>query len=156
MITENMKAPDFKLKDQVGVWKSLADYSGKPLVLYFYPRDDTPGCTTEACSFRDDYSVYQELGAEIVGISADDEESHTKFTTKYELPFTLLADIDHTVCEAYGVWGKKQNFGKEYFGIKRTTFLIDRDGMVSKVFKNVKPASHSEQVISAVKQLLEK
>jgi len=153
MIQENEKAPDFKLKDQGGNTVRLKDFAGKPLVLYFYPRDDTPGCTTEACSFRDDYSIYKEMGAEIVGVSADDEESHTKFVKKYDLPFTLLADTDHEVCEKYGVWVKKNKFGKEYYGIKRTTFLIDGDRKVAKVFEGVKPASHSAEVIEAVREL---
>ena len=153
MIKENTKAPDFKLQNQEGRSVSLADFSGKPLILYFYPKDDTPGCTTEACSFRDDYSVYQQMNVEIVGISPDDVKSHDKFAEKYELPFELLADDGQQVCEAYGVWGKKKNFGKEYFGVKRTTFLIDADGMVRKVFEGVKPASHSQEVIEAVKTL---
>ena len=154
MIKENEKAPQFELKDQDGKLVRLQDFAGKPLVLYFYPRDNTPGCTTEACNFRDDYSAYQELGVEIVGVSTDDETSHTKFITKFELPFTLLADVDHKVCEAYGVWGKKKNYGREYFGVMRTTFLIDRDGKVVKVFEGVKPADHSAEVITAVKELL--
>ena len=153
MINENSKAPEFKLKDQTGEWKSFADFSGKPLILYFYPRDDTPGCTTEACNFRDDYSVYKDLNVQIVGISQDSVVSHSKFASKYDLPFTLLADVDHAVCDAFGVWVKKKNFGKEYFGVKRTTFLIDKDGVVVKIFKGVKPAVHSEQVIAAIKNL---
>ena len=156
MILEKSKAPGFKLKDQSGEWKTLENYAGNLLILYFYPRDNTPGCTTEACNFRDDFGIYKDLGVEIVGISTDDEESHTKFITKFDLPFTLLADGGHEVCEAYGVWAKKKNFGKEYFGIKRTTFLIDEEGMVVKVFKNVKPASHSEQVINAIEELQRK
>jgi peroxiredoxin Q/BCP len=153
MIKENEQAPDFELKDQDGKTVSLSDFAGKPLVLYFYPRDDTPGCTKEACDFRDDYALYEELGAAIVGVSPDDEQSHTKFAMKHELPFTLLADVDHQVSEAYGTWAKKKNFGKEYFGIKRTTFLIDGAGKVAKVFEGVKPDAHSAEVIEALKNL---
>ena len=154
MITRNEKAPQFELKDQDGNLVRLQDFAGKPLVLYFYPRDNTPGCTTEACNFRDDYSIYQKLGVEIVGVSPDDEKSHTKFITKNDLPFTLLADVDNRVCETYGVWAKKKNFGKEYFGVKRTTFLINKDGKIAKVFKGVKPSAHSAEVIAAIKELL--
>lgn len=153
MIKENSKAPDFELPNQDGQTVTLADFSGKPLILYFYPKDDTPGCTTEACNFRDDYSVYQGLDVAIAGVSPDDVASHVKFAGKYDLQFPLLADEGHKVCEAYGVWGKKKNFGKEYFGVHRTTFLIDGDGMVRKVFEGVKPASHSQEVIEAVKAL---
>jgi len=153
MIKENSKAPDFELQNQDGQTVTLADFSGKPLILYFYPKDDTPGCTTEACNFRDDYSVYQGLNVAIAGVSPDDVASHGKFAGKYDLQFPLLADEGHKVCEAYGVWGKKKNFGKEYFGVNRTTFLIDGEGVVRKVFKGVKPASHSQEVIEAVKAL---
>jgi len=153
MIKENAKAQKFELLNQDGETVKLDDFAGKPLILYFYPRDNTPWCTTEACNFRDDYAVYQDLGIEIVGVSPDDEKSHTKFVTKYDLPFTLLADVEHAVCEEYGVWAKKKNFGKEYFGVNRTTFLIDKKGVVARVFKGVKPASHSSEVIAAVKEL---
>ncbi len=153
MIKENSKAPDFELPNQDGQTVTLADFAGKPLILYFYPKDDTPGCTTEACNFRDDYSVYQGLDVAIVGVSPDDVTSHGKFAGKYDLQFPLLADEGHKVCEAYGVWGKKKNFGKEYFGVHRTTFLIDGEGVVRKVFEGVKPASHSQEVIEAVKAL---
>ena len=155
MIKENTQAPDFALLNQEGKSISLKDFSGKALILYFYPKDDTPGCTTEACSFRDDYSVYQGMNVDIVGVSPDNVDSHGKFAEKYDLPFELLSDDGHQVCEAYGVWGKKKNFGKEYDGVHRTTFLIDADGMVRKVFKGVKPASHSQEVIEAVKALSE-
>ncbi len=153
MIKENSKAPDFKLLNQDGEIVALKDLLGTPLILYFYPKDDTPGCTKEACNFRDDYSRYQDLDVEIVGVSPDSVKSHTKFAEKHALPFMLLADEDHQVSERYGVWGKKKNFGKEYFGIMRTTFLIDKDGMVRRVFEGVKPADHSEEVIEAVKSL---
>jgi peroxiredoxin Q/BCP len=153
MIKENTKAPDFKLLNQEGKSVSLSDFAGKPLILYFYPKDDTPGCTTEACNFRDDYSVYKDLDVEIVGISPDDVASHGKFAEKYALPFMLLADEGHRVSEAYGAWGKKINFGKEYDGILRTTFLIDGKGVVRRVFEGVKPDGHSQEVMEALKAL---
>jgi len=153
MIEENAKAPSFELPNQDGKQVSLADFKGKTLVLYFYPKDNTSGCTTEACNFRDDYSAYEGLGVEIVGVSPDGVDSHSKFAGKYELPFMLLADEGHKVSEAYGVWALKKNYGREYFGIKRTTFLIDGDGVVKRVFKGVKPAEHSAEVIEAIKAL---
>lgn len=150
MISENTTAPDFKLLDETGEPRALSDYLGKPVVLYFYPKDDTPGCTKEACSFRDDYSVYQDAGVIILGVSPDKPKSHAKFKAKYNLPFTLLADEDHKVCELYGVWGLKKFMGREYEGVLRTTFLIDEHGMVKKVFPNVKPDGHSSQVLAAL------
>jgi thioredoxin-dependent peroxiredoxin len=147
-IQENELAPDFSLVDENGVTRKLSDYLGKNVVLYFYPKDDTPGCTTEACSFRDDYSDYEKAGVVILGVSADSPKSHAKFKEKYHLPFTLLADEKHDVCEIYGVWSKKKMMGKEFFGILRTTFLITKDGKVKKVFENVKPAGHSKEILS--------
>ena len=120
-------------------------------MLYFYPKDDTPGCTTEACKFRDDYSAYQEAGVVILGVSPDSPKSHAKFKAKYQLPFTLLADEDHKVCEMYGVWGRKKFMGREYDGVLRTTFLIGEDGVIKKVFEDVKPADHSAEVLAALK-----
>lgn len=151
-VQPNQPAPDFSLADENGTVRSLKDYRGQPVVLYFYPKDDTPGCTTEACNFRDDYHVYAENGVVILGVSPDDSASHTKFKNKFDLPFTLLADEGHKVCEAYGVWGLKKNYGKEYYGVLRTTFLIGPDGKVLKVFENVKPDGHSAQVLEALKQ----
>ena len=144
-------APDFTLFDETGVMRKLSDYRGKPVVLYFYPKDDTPGCTTEACNFRDDYGLYQEAGGGILGVSPDNSKSHTKFKTKFGLPFTLLADDGHKVCESYGVWGRKKFMGREYDGVFRTTFLIDARGMIVKVFENVKPDGHSAEVLAALK-----
>ena len=148
-----IKAPEFSLNDQNGKPHSLSDYLGKQVLLYFYPKDDTSGCTTEACNFRDDYSAYQDADVVILGVSADDEKSHTKFIEKYELPFDLLADTDKNVVEQYKVWGLKKMYGKEYHGIFRTTYLLDRAGKIAKVFENVKPADHSKEVLEAVAAL---
>lgn len=153
MIMEKTKAPDFELKNEKGEIVKLSDYLGETVILYFYPKDDTPGCTTEACNFRDDYSQYERAGVKILGVSPDSTKSHEKFKTKHGLPFPLLSDEDHQVAEAYGVWGLKKIMGKEYFGILRTTFLIDKKGMVARVFEGVKPASHSEEVLQAIKAL---
>ena len=149
----NQVAPDFSLPDENGTVRRLSDYRGKPVVLYFYPKDDTPGCTTEACNFRDNYSAYIGTDVVILGVSPDTTKSHAKFKQKYELPFTLLADEGHKVCELYGVWGIKKNYGREYEGVFRTTFLIDPKGKIAKVFENVKPAEHSAEVLDAVKQV---
>jgi peroxiredoxin Q/BCP len=145
-------APDFILIDESGTSRRLSDYRGQYVVLYFYPKDDTPGCTTEACNFRDDYSAYIEAGVSILGVSPDSQKSHDKFKRKFQLPFPLLSDIEHTVCEAYGVWGKKKLMGREYMGVLRTTFIIAPDGKVKKVYENVKPATHSVEVLSAIKE----
>jgi peroxiredoxin Q/BCP len=146
-------APDFELPDDTGTPRKLSDFRGKPVILYFYPKDDTPGCTKEACNFRDDYSAYQNTGVIILGVSADSPESHAKFKAKFQLPFPLLADEDHAVCDAFGVWGPKKFMGKSYEGILRTTFLIDADGTVAHVFENVRPAEHSAEVLEAIRSL---
>lgn len=143
-------APEFTLADEEGQMHNLSDYRGNPVVLYFYPKDDTPGCTKEACGFRDDYSAYEKAGAKILGVSPDNSKSHAKFKAKYELPFTLLADPDHEVLKLYGVWGLKKSFGREYEGVNRTTFLIGEDGEILKVYKKVKPANHSAEILSAL------
>lgn len=150
-IPEGASAPDFSLPDETGALRRLSDFRGKPVVLYFYPKDDTPGCTTEACNFRDDYSAYQQAGVVILGVSPDNPASHARFKAKYGLPFTLLSDVDHKVCELYGVWGLKKFMGREYDGVFRTTFVIDEQGKVIKVFENVKPAQHSLEVLAALK-----
>jgi peroxiredoxin Q/BCP len=150
-IQSGMAAPDFELLDENSKTHKLTDYRGKNVVLYFYPKDDTPGCTTEACAFRDAFKDYSDAGVVILGVSADDPKSHAKFKAKYHLTFSLLADVDHKVCEAYGVWGKKKMMGREYDGIFRTTFLIGKDGKITKVFENVKPDGHSAEVLSAIK-----
>ena len=150
VIAEDIKAPEFELKDSEGKNHKLADYAGQTIVIYFYPKDDTPGCTKEACSFRDSYQDFRDAGIEVIGISPDTEKSHLKFRRKYDLPFVLLADPDHAVCELYGVWGVKKNYGREYEGVFRTTFIINPQGMVKRVFKNVKPSDHSQEVLQAV------
>jgi thioredoxin-dependent peroxiredoxin len=150
-ISAGVPAPDFTLQDDANNTRSLSDYHGQSLVLYFYPKDDTPGCTTEACNFRDDYSAYQQAGVTILGISPDTPKSHAKFKAKFGLPFPLLADADHKVCELYGVWGRKKFMGKEYDGVFRTTFIIDPQGKIARVFENVKPAEHSVEVLEALK-----
>lgn len=149
-IPANQPAPEFSLQDDSGKTVSLADYRGKPVVLYFYPKDDTPGCTTEACRFRDDYSAYEQAGVTILGISPDSVASHVKFKQKYGIPFPLLADVGHKVCDLYGTWGPKKFMGKTHMGVLRTTFLIDADGMIEQVFENVRPADHSAEVLGAI------
>ena len=147
MIDEGKPAPDFELENDSGETVRLSDFRGKPVVLYFYPKDDTPGCTTEACEFRDAYDVYRERGIEILGVSPDDVASHEKFKTKYELPFTLLADPEHKAAEAYGVWGERSFAGKTYMGINRSTFLIDKEGNVARAMLGIKPAGHAAAVL---------
>ena len=129
---------------------TLSELRGKPVVLYFYPKDDTPGCTTQACGIRDAYGEFERAGAVVLGISPDDEASHEKFRRKYELPFTLLADPDHAVADKYGVWGEKKYMGRTYMGVNRSTFVIDGDGNVKKVMRNVKPATHADDVLAAL------
>jgi len=149
-LKENIPAPDFSLSDETGTVRKLSDYRGKNVILYFYPKDDTPGCTTEACNFRDDYSNYDKAGVTILGVSPDSVASHVKFKQKYHLPFTLLADENHAIAEVYDVWKLKKQYGREYWGIARTTYLISPDGMIRKVFANVKPAEHSAEVLAAI------
>lgn len=149
-VSVNNPAPDFELLDETGTPRRLSDYRGKPVVLYFYPKDDTPGCTKEACSFRDDYSEYEKAGVVILGVSPDSPKSHAKFKEKYNLPFTLLADEDHQVCELYGAWGRKKFMGREYDGVLRTTYLIGTDGTILRIFPDVKPDGHSKEVLAAL------
>ena len=144
------KAPEFSLVDNEGQANRLSDYQGQTIVVYFYPKDDTPGCTKEACSFRDSYEDYRKAGVEIIGISPDSEKSHSKFKKKHDLPFVLLSDPEHQVCEAFGVWGLKKMYGREYEGVFRTTFIIGPDGTIKRVFENVKPSDHSEEVLAEV------
>src|SRR5947208_10108873 len=150
MVEEGKPAPDFELATDSGERVKLSDFRGKPVVLYFYPKDDTPGCAVEACGFRDAYSEFEKRGAVVLGVSPDDVASHVKFKQKYELPFTLLADSEHTASEAYGVWGEKNYAGKKYWGVQRSTFVIDAEGKVVKVIHNVKPDGHPEQALAAL------
>jgi peroxiredoxin Q/BCP len=152
-ITAGIQAPDFSLPDENNVTRRLSDFRGRPVVLYFYPKDDTPGCTTEACNFRDDYSGYVNADLVILGVSPDSSRSHLKFKSKYSLPFPLLADEGHKLCSEYGVWGPKVLMGRGYEGVIRTTFLIDSNGRIAKVFENVRPAEHSAEVLDAAKKL---
>lgn len=149
-IQAGIPAPDFTLQDETGAPRKLSDFRGQPVILYFYPKDDTPGCTTEACNFRDDYSQYQQAGVTILGVSPDSPASHVKFKQKFSLPFPLLADEDHAVADQYGVWGPKKFMGREYEGILRTTFVIDPQGQIVRVFENVKPAEHSRELLAAL------
>jgi thioredoxin-dependent peroxiredoxin len=138
------------LTDERGEAVTLSSLQGKPVVLYFYPKDDTPGCTTQACGIRDAYGEFERAGAVVLGISPDDEKSHVKFKDKYELPFTLLADKDHAVAEQYGVWAEKSFAGKKYMGVNRSTFVIGADGNVTRVMHAVKPATHADDVLAAL------
>ena len=149
-ISTGAPAPDFELLDDTGTRRKLSDFRGRKVVLYFYPKDDTSGCTKEACNFRDDYSAYEKAGVVILGVSPDSVESHVKFKKKYQLPFPLLADEGHKVCELYEVWGPKKFLGKSYDGVLRTTFLIDENGTIVQVFENVRPAEHSAELLSAL------
>jgi peroxiredoxin Q/BCP len=150
MVEEGKPAPDFEATSDAGERVKLSDFRGKPVVLFFYPKDDTPGCTVEASGFRDVYSEFEERGAVVLGISPDNEASHVRFKEKYELPFTLLADPEHEVAEQYGVWGEKNYAGKKYMGISRTTFVIDADGNLVKAMQNVKPDGHAEKVLDVL------
>ena len=150
MIEEGQPAPDFDLAGDDGGRVRLSDLRGRRVVLFFYPKDDTPGCTAQACELRDEYSEFGERGAVVLGISPDNESSHAKFKSKYSLPFTLLADPDHRVSDAYGVWGEREYAGKKYMGINRSTFVIDEEGRVTKTLYGVKPQGHAEKVLAAL------
>jgi peroxiredoxin Q/BCP len=149
MLKEGTTAPAFKTTDENGDTVSLKDLRGQKIVLYFYPKDDTPGCTKEACSFRDAFAKFKKQGINVLGVSPDSEASHKKFVTKYKLPFTLLADTDRSIAEAYGVWGEKKFMGRKYMGVHRTTFLIDEKGKIKKIFEKVKPEDHASEVLEA-------
>lgn len=150
MFAEGQPAPDFTLPDQHGQPVTLSKLRGKPVVLYFYPKDDTSGCTKQACAFRDARADYEAAGAVVLGVSPDSVASHQKFATKHELPFTLLADTEKTVCEAYGVWKEKSMYGRKYMGVERTTFVIGKDGKIAQIFPKVKVAGHAEAVLKAI------
>jgi peroxiredoxin Q/BCP len=149
-ISTGIPAPNFELSDDTNTSRKLSDFRGRNVILYFYPKDDTPGCTKEACNFRDDYSAYEKAGVAVLGISPDSVESHVKFKKKFQLPFPLLADEEHKVCDLYQVWGPKKLMGKEYEGVLRTTFLIDTQGNIARVFEKVRPSEHSAEVLSAL------
>ena len=151
MLSTGDKAPPFSLQSDTGDTVSLDALRGKKVVLYFYPKDDTPGCTTEACEFRDSWSAVKKTGAALFGVSPDSIGSHQKFKKKFDLPFPLLADPDHTTAEAYGAWGEKSMYGKKYMGILRSTFVIDEQGKIAKVFEKVKPEGHAAQVLEALR-----
>ena len=150
MVEEGKQAPDFELASDTGERVRLSNLKGRTVVLYFYPRDDTPGCTKQACSLRDAYGEIQERGATVLGVSPDTEASHVKFREKYELPFTLLADPEHEVAELYDVWVEKNNYGKKSMGIKRSTFVIDAEGNVARAMYGVSPDGHADQVLEAL------
>ena len=149
MLKERSVAPDFAAKDANGEIVRLKDLRGQKVVLYFYPRDDTPGCTKEACSFRDAFAQFKRRNIRILGVSVDSEASHSKFAAKYKLPFTLIADRDHAIADAYGVYGEKKFMGRTYMGVKRITYLIDEKGKIKKVFEKVKPEEHAQEVLEA-------
>ena len=147
MIDEGTEAPDFELTTDRGERVKLSELRGKPVVLYFYPKDDTTGCTKQACAIRDAYGEFERAGAVVLGVSPDDETSHVRFRKKYDLPFTLLADTDHRVAELYESWGEKKYMGRTYLGVFRSTFVIAEDGTVKRIMRNVKPDTHADQVL---------
>jgi len=151
VVTEGQPAPAFSLQSDTGDEVALADFRGTPVVLYFYPKDNTPGCTTQACGIRDAWREFEQAGATVLGVSPDSAASHAKFREKYGLPFTLLADTEHAVAEEYGVWGEKSFAGKRSMGIERSTFVIDADGIVARIFRKVKPDEHADQVLEALR-----
>jgi len=150
VVSEGKPAPEFTLEDDAGETVSLSDFRGKPVVLYFYPKDDTPGCTAQACGIRDAYGEFEQAGAVVLGVSPDRVSKHVKFKEKYDLPFTLLADPEHEVAERYGVWGEKKYMGRSCMGVSRTTFVIAPDGTVAEVMENVKPDSHADDVLASL------
>jgi len=148
-LLEGSKAPAFKGKDQNGKVVSLSDYKGKKVVLFFYPEDDTPTCTIQACNLRDNFGLLKKNGFVVLGVSPDEEKKHKKFEAKYDLPFTLVADTDHTIIDQYGVWGEKQLYGRNYMGLHRTTFLIDEKSVIRKIFTRPKNKQHAEEILKA-------
>ena len=151
VLSEGQKAPEFTANDQNGKSVSLSNFTGKSIILYFYPKDDTPGCTAEACSFRDNYESLLAEGFEVLGVSTDDEKSHLKFIGKYNLPFSLIADTEKKIVEAYGVWVEKNMYGKKYMGVSRKTFIIDKNGMILKIIDKVDTKNSSAQVLEFLK-----
>ncbi|MFZ2803997.1 MAG: thioredoxin-dependent thiol peroxidase [Patescibacteria group bacterium] len=152
--TVGKAAPKFNAPDQEGKMHALKDYAGKWVLLYFYPKDDTPGCTKEACSLRDNWAGFKKLKAVVLGVSVDSVKMHAKFAEKYDLPFTLLSDEDHAIVDAYGVWAKKKFMGREYMGTLRSSFLIDPQGKIAKIYQDVKPTEHADQVLADLKALM--
>ena len=153
MVQEGEAAPEFELTTDTGERVKLSDFRGSPVVLYFYPKDDTPGCTKQACGIRDAYDAFRDAGAVVLGVSPDDAASHTKFKNKFELPFTLLADTDHAIAEDFDVWKERSMYGKKFMGIERSTFVIDRDGNVARAFRKVNPEAHAGLVLEALSAL---
>ncbi|HIQ09616.1 MAG TPA: thioredoxin-dependent thiol peroxidase [Anaerolineaceae bacterium] len=153
LLPEGTPAPDFALPDESGQIHRLSDYRGRAIVLYFYPKDNTPGCTKEACGFRDDYADYQAAGVMVIGVSPDPPERHARFKLKHNLPFVLLSDPEHQVLEKYGAWGLKKAYGREYYGVLRVTYVIDPEGIIRKVYPKVKPAEHSKQVLEDLRAM---
>ena len=152
-LQEGDKAPVFTGPDQNGKNISLEDFAGKKVILFFYPEDDTPTCTVQACNLRDNYGVLRKNGFEVIGISPDDEKSHRKFEKKFQLPFTLIADPEHKIIDKYGVWGQKKLYGREYMGLHRTTYLIDEKGMIRKIFIRPRNKQHAEEIVKAWKEI---
>jgi thioredoxin-dependent peroxiredoxin len=152
LLQAGAKAPDFNTSDQSGKKVGLKDYRGKKVVLYFYPKDDTPGCTKEACAFRDHFAEFKKLGVEVLGVSVDTEKSHKSFAEKFKLPFTLLADTEKKIVNAYGVWGEKSMYGRKYMGTSRVTYLIDESGRIAAVFPKVKPEEHAGEILATISQ----
>ena len=146
-ISAGIPAPDFELMDDTNTPRKLSDFRGKNVILYFYPEDDTPTCTIQACNLRDNYGLLQKNGFKVIGISPDDVKSHQKFRVKFNLPFTLIADPDHKIIDKYGVWGEKKLYGREYMGLHRTTFVVDEKGMISKIFLRPKNKAHAEEIV---------
>lgn len=151
LLEEGVKAPEFVGKDQNGDEIKLSDYKGKKVILYFYPKDNTPGCTAESCNLRDNYSELTSLGMEVIGVSPDNEKSHTNFISKFDLPFKLIADTEKEILKAYGAWGLKKMYGREYEGVLRTTYVINEEGLIQKVFKKVKTKDHTAQILDELK-----
>jgi thioredoxin-dependent peroxiredoxin len=152
LLQPGAKAPDFTTTDQGGKKITLKDYRGKKVVLYFYPKDDTPGCTKEACAFRDHFAEFKKLGVEVLGVSVDTEKSHKSFAEKFKLPFTLLSDTDKKIVNAYGVWGEKSMYGRKYMGTNRVTYLVNESGHIAAVFPKVKPQEHAEEILALISQ----
>jgi thioredoxin-dependent peroxiredoxin len=150
LLAVGTQAPEFTTTDQDGKKRTLSDFKGKKVILYFYPKDNTPGCTKEACAFRDQFAKFRQLGVEILGVSVDGEKSHKSFVQKYQLPFTLLVDTEKRLVEAYGVWGEKSLYGKKYMGTNRVTYLIDEAGKIAAVFPKVKPDKHAEEILAVL------